>query len=274
MRTRAITLSIPTLLAALLLSVTPVLADSQTPANFIGVGFDPITASVSYNYDWLTGSLTVGTATATELSVGNVIEDAVADPSPPDPNGSGTFLGTARPAPNSGGAVLYEQSVCTSGYPTCFSDGTFTFGAMIMRNLRGDTLDQLTNLQARYNVQSGCFGGGSPRFQLDMSNGRNIFVYFGTPPAFADCPLPGAWMSTGNYASDLAGTRWDTSQLCPGTFYNTYSGAITCADSMGATIDSLSVVTDGGWSGTNAGTPDGQTFLFEEIQSNAVTRFP
>ena len=277
MRKAAIAWSIPTLLAALLLSLTPVLADTQTPANFVGVSFNPITTSQSYNYDWLTGTLTVGTAAATELSVGNVIQDAVADPSPPDPKGSGTFLGTARPVPYSGGAVLYEQSVCGTGYPTCLSDGTFTFGTMVMRNLRGDTLDQLTNLQAMYYMKSGCFGGGSPRFQIDMSNGitsGNIFVYFGTPPNFVDCVPRETWVPTGNYATDGAGLRWDTSQLCPGTFYNTYSGAIACADALGYTIDSLSVVTDGGWFGTNAGTPDGQTFLFEEIQSNTVTRFP
>ena len=273
----AMTSSTLTFLAALFLSVTPVFADAQTPANFIGISFNPITTSTSSNYDWSTGTLTPGTATASEVSVSNVIQNAVVDPSPPDPKSSGTFIGTARPVPYSGGAVLYEQSVCQDGYPTCLSDGTLTFGAMVMRNLRGDTLDQLTNLQAMYNGQSGCFGGGSPRFQIDMSNGvksANIFVYFGTPPGFVDCPTPDTWFSTGNYATDSAGTRWDTSQLCTGTFYNTYSGAVTCADTLGYTIDSLSVVTDGGWFGTNAGTSSGQTFLFEEIQSNTVTRFP
>lgn len=272
---RKAAISAPTaLVGALLFSLTSVTADSSTPANLVGVTFNPITTSTSSNYDWSTGVLTVGTATASELSVGSVIQDAVTDPSPPDPSGSGTFLGTARPMPYSGGAVLYEQSVCGTGYPTCFSDGTFTFGTMVMRNLRGLTLDQLTNLQSMYKVQSGCFGGGSPRFQLDMSNGENIFVYFGTPPSFTDCPVADTWNSTGNYASDAAGLRWDTSQLCPGTFYNTYSGAITCADGLGVTIDSLSVITDGGWFGANAGPGDGQTFLFEEIQSNSVTRFP
>jgi hypothetical protein len=40
------------------------------------------------------------------------------------------------------------------------------------------------------------------------------------------------WFSTGNFAADSAGLRWDTSQICPGTFYNNYSGAVTCADSL------------------------------------------
>ncbi|HXJ48684.1 MAG TPA: hypothetical protein VNF91_05905, partial [Candidatus Acidoferrum sp.] len=143
---------------ALIVSLASVLADTSTPVNLVGVSFDPITTSTSYNYDFSTGALTPGTASSTELSVSNLILNAVADPTPPDPNGSGTFFGTGRPVPAQGGAVLYEQSVCGSGSPTCFSDGTFTFGGMVMRNARGLTLDQVTNLQSMYNVQSGCFG--------------------------------------------------------------------------------------------------------------------
>jgi hypothetical protein len=146
---------------------------------------------------------------------------------------------------------------------------------MFMYHLRGDTLDQLTNLQADYNVQTGCFGGGSPRFSIVTSKpgpSNEIHVYFGTPPAFADCPAPSTWFSTGNLASDGQGTRWDTSEICPGTFYNTYSGAIACANSLGLTITAVVVATDGGWSGTNPATT--QTFLFRNIQVNQVTRFP
>jgi hypothetical protein len=179
-------------------------------------------------------------------------------------------------SPTGAGAVLYEQSVCGSGYPTCFSDGTFTFGDMVMYTLRGATLDQLTTLQTDYYVEHGCFGGGSPRFQIRVSNAGgtdNIFVYLGTYPAFADCP-PSTWISTTNFASDTAGLRWDTSQLCPGTFYNNYSGAVACANSLSYTINAIFVVTDGGWFGTNAGPGSGQTFLFRNIQANQVTRFP
>jgi hypothetical protein len=274
MRKTAVAGSILASFLALLVSLTLVLADSSTPVNLVGVSFSPITTSTSFNYDFSTGVLTPGTATSTELSVSNVILTAVSDPTPPDPKGSGTFFGTARPVSSAGGAVLYEQSVCPSGYPTCFSDGSFTFGGMVMRHVRGLTLDQITNLQSMYNIQTGCFGGGSPRFQIDMSNGDNIFVYFGTFPNFNDCAPTDTWVSTGNFAADSAGFRWDTSQICPGTQYNDYSGAKACADLHGLTIDSLILVTDGGWSGANAGNSDGQTFLFEEIQVNSTTRFP
>jgi len=227
--------------------------------------------------------MTLGTATASVYSTQNVVANSVADPTPPDPNGFGTFIGTARPvkSPSGGGAVLFEQSVCGSGYPTCFSDGTFTFGYMVMYPLRGDTLDQLTNLQTMYYVQSGCFGGGSPRFSILVSNGTQtsnlpeIHVYLGTPPAFADCPPHNTWLSTGNFATDTAGLNWDTSQICPGTFYNTYSGAVACANALGYKINAIVVATDGGWFGANPGPVGmGQTFLFRNIQTNQLTRFP
>ena len=269
--------------AALMFVVLTVLAAQlfaqSTPVNHISFNFNPITNSTSYNYNWSTGTMTLGTATASVSSTQNLLENSVSDPTPPDPNGYGTFIGTGRPvkSPTGGGSVLYEQSVCGSGYPTCFSDGTFTFGDMVMYPLRGDTLDQLTNLQTDYYVEHGCFGGGSPRFQIDMSGATgagNIFVYLGTSPEFADCPAPNTWLSTGNFATDGAGLRWDTSQLCPGTFYNTYSGAVACANSFGYKINAIFLITDGGWFGTNAVNSTGQTFLFSNIQANEVTRFP
>src|SRR5690348_1464120 len=132
----------------LVVAAAPVLAQS-TPVNFTGVNFSPITTSTSYNYNWSTETMTLGNASASVYSTQNVLESHVSDPTPPDPNGYGTFIGTARPvrSPTGEGAVLYEQSVCGSGYPTCFSDGTFTDGYMVMYPLRGATLDQLTNLQ-------------------------------------------------------------------------------------------------------------------------------
>ncbi len=261
--------------AALIVTVSPAVAQ----VNSLSVIFRPITSSTSYNYDWSTATMTVGTATATVSPMQGALQNSMADPTPPDPNGYGTFIRTARPvkSPTGGGSVLFEQSVCADGYPACLSDGSLTFGDMVMYTLRGATLNQLTSLQTDYYVENGCFGGGSPRFQILVSNAtgtQNIFVYLGTPPAFADCPAADTWLSTGNLATDAAGTRWDTSQLCPGTFYNTYSGAIACADTLGYTINAILLVSDGGWFAPNAGTPNGQTFLFRNIAVDQVTRFP
>jgi hypothetical protein len=250
---------------------TPVLADSSVPLNYVGVNFNPITSTISSNYDFITGQLTPGTASASVSSLTGVLQAVATDPTPPAPNGFGTFIGTAHPEHFDGHNAVYEQSACPTGYPTCFADGTFTYGYFVTYNLRGDTLSQLTNLATEYYVVHGCFGGGSPRFSIVMSNGAEIFVYLGTSPNFMDCPPP-VWQSTGNLATDGAGLRWDTSQICAGTFYNTYSGAVTCANLAGLTINSIWVSTDGGWSGTNPATT--QTFLFDHIELNNVTRFP
>lgn len=249
-------------------SLTP--DDALAPVNYIGVNFAPIYSTTSYNYDWSTGTLTEGTATGSVFSTANTLQALVSDPSPPDPNGFGTFIGTARPMRFDGQTVVYMQSACPTGYPLCLSDGSFTFAYMVMYPMRGNTLDQLTNLATDYNVQRGCFGGGSPRFSVVMSNGAEIHVYFGTFPAFADCP-PQGWFSTGNLANDGAGLRWDSSQICPGTFYNTYSGAIACANSLNLTINSIWLALDSGWFGTNPTTT--QTILFRSIQANGLTRF-
>jgi hypothetical protein len=281
-----------TLLAlSMAIVVTSVRGDSSTPStpvNYIGTNISPITTTVSYNYDFLTGTLSPGTATMTFLSIDNVVLSFISDPSPPDPSGSGTFTGTADPFHYNGDEVVYEQSVCTASPNTpanCAATGAATFGGFVTRNMHGDTLDQITNLQSLYNTQSGCDGGGSPRFQIDMSNGNNIFVYFGTYPNFMDCNPLNTWQpscpttqcaaSSNNMASDSAGLRWDDSQLKPcGTFYQTYTEAVACANSLGLTIVSVSVITDGGWSTLNGGTANGQTFLFKDIQINSITRFP
>lgn len=260
------------ILAALSASAS---ADSSLPVNYVGVNFAPIRATTSSNYNWATGALSPGTASASVYSTANAVQSSVSDPSPPEPNGFGTFIGTARPtkSPTGGGSVLFEQSVCVEGSPTCLSDGSLTYGYMVMYPLRGLMLSQLTNLATDYYVEHGCFSGGSPRFSIVMSNATNknreVQVYLGTPPAFNDCPPPG-WVNTGNLADDAAGLRWDSTQI-GGSFYGTYSEAVTLADTQGYTIDEIIVATDGGWSPASTGD---QTFLFRNIQTNGLTRFP
>lgn len=274
---RPLRLSVIAVLSGLILAALSVSASADTslPVNYVSVNFAPITTTTSSNYNWATGALTPGTASASVFSTANAVQNSVSDPSPPDPNGFGTFIGTARPtkSPTGGGSVLFEQSACVTGFPTCLSDGTLTYGYMVMYPLRGATLSQLTNLATDYYVESGCFGGGSPRFSIVMSNAVNrnkeVQVYLGTPPAFNDCPPPDKWLNTGNLATDGAGLRWDSSQI-GGSFYGTYSEAVTLADTQGYTIDEIIVATDGGWSQVNRD----QTFLFRNIQTNGLTRFP
>src|SRR5437899_3120359 len=60
--------------------VSAVFGDSSTPPNYIGVNIGPIITTVSYNYDFLTGEVTLGTTTATALAVNNVFLTVVSDP--------------------------------------------------------------------------------------------------------------------------------------------------------------------------------------------------
>jgi hypothetical protein len=273
-------LAITALLITGISGVSAVLGDSSTPVNYISTNFTPITTTVSYNYDFATGALTLGTATATALAIDNIFLTVISDPTPPDPSNGATFFGTAKPehfCDSSGcDTVVYTQSFCSPWPNACLSAGTFTFGGFVTRNARGLTLDQLTMLASQYNVQDGNCGVGSPRFTLAMSNGENIFVYFGALPSFQSC-APSTWSNPDsgvNFASDSAGLRWDSSQVCSGTQVTNYSGATACADANGLTISSIFLVTDGSWSST-AGAPSGtQTVLFRNIQINTTTRFP
>ena len=133
---------------------------------------------------------------------------------------------------------------------------------------------QLTVTGIRPSADQGRQRPGAERFH-ETGSLPQINVYLGTYPAFADCPTKNTWLSTGNFATDTAGLRWDTSQICPATFYNTYSGAVVCSNAGGYKINAILVGTDGGWSGTNQGPlGTGQTFLFENIEVNELTRFP
>jgi len=207
--------------AALMLTaisgVSTIFGDSSTPANYISINFSPIITTVSYNYNFLTGKLTQGTATATALVINNAFLTLVSDSKSDPNNGFGTFFGTARPVRFDHDTVVYTTSHCP-GWPafTCLSDGTLTFGGFVMVHHFGGVLDQLTTLATQYNIQAGDCGGGSPRFSVTVSNAtqtHEIQVYIGPSPNFTGCTI-GSWQSTGNFATDSAGLRWDTSQVC------------------------------------------------------------
>jgi len=109
-----------------------------------------------------------------------------------------------------------------------------------------DALDfaDIKTLSADILLTDGCYGGGSPRFQITVAtqNGnKNIFVYFGTAPNFDDCPE--GWISTGNLigSTDL---RYDTTQL-GGEFYDDYAGALQLAGDL--QVVEVALVVDGGW---------------------------
>jgi hypothetical protein len=103
-------------------------------------------------------------------------------------------------------------------------------------------LSDLSVLSASYNVGGADCGGGAPRFTISLSGGKNIFVYFGPLPNFNNCYY--GWQNTGNVIT-TNDTRWDTSQLTGGTFYDTHAHALTLAGTIPVT--SISIDVDGGW---------------------------
>jgi hypothetical protein len=87
------------------------------------------------------------------------------------------------------------------------------------------TVANLNNLSTDYKFVAGTCGGGSPRFQLNVTNGTtsgNIFVYIGPPPSYTGC-AQGIWLNTGNLAAST--NLVDTSQLPLGSFYDPYANA-------------------------------------------------
>lgn len=131
-----------------------------------------------------------------------------------------------------------------SGVAHLSSDSPMVFGS-------------LWYLSTDFNVgSSDCFGG-SPRFQLNIDvnddgvwsvGDKNVFVYIGPMPNFVGCNTVSGWQTTGNLIPDPGATqeaRWDTSQLAPGTQYNTYSGTAALVGSH--RMLGIQLVVDSGW---------------------------
>lgn len=99
------------------------------------------------------------------------------------------------------------------------------FGGVDFTIPSGLTVAGLNNLATDYKFVAGSCSGGSPRFQINVTNGPtsgNIFVYIGPPPSYTGC-APGIWLNTGNLAAPT--NLVDTSQLPLGSFYDPYANA-------------------------------------------------
>jgi len=147
------------------------------------------------------------------------------------------------PGNNSPNAVQL-RSTCPSS-PSCLLNSTFTFGGIDFDIPAGTTFSTFDTLATDFKFTQGSCGGGSPRFQINVTNGTNsgnIFVYIGPPPSYVGCP-PNTYQSTGDL---LEGANpIDTSQLPSGSFYDPYSVAVTQYGSYQVT--GVQLVADGGW---------------------------
>jgi hypothetical protein len=106
------------------------------------------------------------------------------------------------------------------------------------------TFDQIANLSAVYTFTDGSCHGGALRWSVSLSTGKSIWIYYGKYPTFADCSSntadptinqSGLNMINANFDGTGGDLRYDTSQLSPGTQYNTYANAVTLAGSATVT---------------------------------------
>lgn len=148
------------------------------------------------------------------------------------------------------------------------SDATAAFSGAAFSPKRPLTFDQIESLGTDFRVVTGDCGAGSPRFQVgvDMDGDgdfdKNVFVYLGPFPNFSGCGV--SWQSSGNLvqASDA---RWDTSQIAPGTQYNTHAGASALVGSK--TVTGVQIVVDSSF----AFPASGQAILVDNVEVNGNT---
>ena len=125
------------------------------------------------------------------------------------------------------------------------------------------TLSTLQVLSTDYKFTVGSCGGGSPRFQINVSTStgtKNIFVYIGPPPNYMGCPQ-NVWANTGDLLTPTS--LVDTSQL-GGTFYDTWANALLNYGTF--TVTGIQLVADGGWAVTG-GT---QTVQVDNVMINTT----
>jgi hypothetical protein len=144
-----------------------------------------------------------------------------------------------------------------NGQATLVSNSSNPYSFISFDDLNGAPLSALTSLSA--DVVSAQYGGGAPRFSVELSNGKSVFVYLGDAPSFGS----GGAGDTGNLVAggDL---RVDTSQLPGGTFYDTWADAEALAGS--ATISSIDFVVDGDWA-----TGGSQTVVLDSVTIDGTT---
>jgi hypothetical protein len=157
------------------------------------------------------------------------------------------------PGNNSPTAVQLTSELSNSG---------LTFSGIDFAIPAGTTFADIQNLSTDYKFTAGSCGGGSPRFQINLTNGTSsgsVFVYIGPPPNYTLCPQ-NIWLNTGNLASPV--NLVDTSQLPLGTFYDPYAAAQVKYG--GYTVTGIQLVADGGW----AVAGNVQTVLADNVMIN------
>lgn len=155
-------------------------------------------------------------------------------------------------------------TVIANGQATLVSNSTSPYSYLSFNDFNGQPVGNLNELSA--DVLSASWGGGSPRFSVEVSNGtttKNIFVYLGDLPNFTS----GSTGDTGNLLDEtLNGARVDSTQV-GGPFYGSWEQAVSAATGSGfGTISNISVVVDGDWAQTSGS----QTVVLDAVSINGV----
>lgn len=166
------------------------------------------------------------------------------------------FVVLAIPAAASAAITSGGGTTISGGHATLVSNGSSAYSYLSFDDLNGQPLSSLDTLKA--DVVSADYAGGAPRFSVELSNGKSVFVYLGTAPGFTS----GNGGDTGNLltSSDL---RVDSTQL-GGPFYGTWADAESAAGA--ATITGIDFVVDAGW----ATTTGSQTVVLDSVTINGT----
>lgn len=182
----------------------------------------------------------------------------------------GMMLATATVASAAGiSASLFGGAVAGTSDVSLTSDLTDVTTANDFSGIKlavpaGTTFASLSTLSAEFDLTAGGCGGGSPRFSIQLSTGKNVFVYFGPSPNFTSCTL-NTWQSTGNLIGNNDTGRYDTGQVTGGSTSSTYAAALALVGST--TVTEIDLVVDSGWFFT----PKVETALVRNVMVNDQT---
>lgn len=151
-----------------------------------------------------------------------------------------------------------------NGQAMLVSNAASPYSYLSFNDLNGQPVASLNELSA--DVLSATWGGGSPRFSVEVSNGtttKDIFVYLGDLPNYTS----GTATDTGNLLdANVNGARVDSTQV-GGPFYGTWNDAVTAASESGyGTISDVSFVVDGDWAQSSGS----QTVVIDAASINGV----
>lgn len=154
------------------------------------------------------------------------------------------------------------------------TDATNDYSGVDFEVPDGLTFGDLTELATDYNVTDDDCGGGSPRFVIGLDEDNNgsedgyIAVYIGPSPSFTDCMT--GWQSTGNLIGNDDAGRYDATFI--GGPLGTYDDVAALYED--ATITSIQLIVDSGWSADASNGDSEQEVLVDNVNINGdVTTF-